>query len=86
MFFPFDPYLLRRSAALLDLDATYVVWRRGHPAGAVRADLESDSDSESEGEEIEEEEELEGGSDMSDGDKVGSGCCCWAASSCISAF
>ncbi len=72
MFFPFDPYLLRRSSTLLDLDATYVVWRRGHPASAVRAELESDSDSESEGEEQElEEDELEGGSDMSDGDKVG---------------
>ena len=34
-------------------------WRRGHPSGAVRADLES-SDSESD----------EEGSDMSEGEKV----------------
>ena len=27
MFFPFDPYLLRRSAALLRLPITYVAWR-----------------------------------------------------------
>ncbi|KAI3426053.1 hypothetical protein D9Q98_008021 [Chlorella vulgaris] len=46
LFFPFDPYLLRRSASFLELEATYVRWRRGHPAGAVRADLESsDTDS-----------------------------------------
>jgi len=52
LFFPFDPYLLRRSAAPLALGSTYVRWRRGHPAGAVRADLDSgdssDSDSDSE--------------------------------------
>ena len=33
LFFPFDPYLLRRSAQHLSLGATYVRWRRGHPAG-----------------------------------------------------
>jgi len=27
MFFPFDPYLLRRSAAVLRLPATYVTWQ-----------------------------------------------------------
>ena len=52
IFFPFDPYLLRRSADHLALGSTYVRWRRGHPAGAVRADLEdaSDSDTDSEDE------------------------------------
>ncbi len=30
MFFPFDPYLLKRSAKLLQLPQTYVRWRRGH--------------------------------------------------------
>jgi hypothetical protein len=58
IFFPFDPYLLRRSADHLALGSTYVRWRRGHPAGAVRADLEdasdSDTDSEDEGSEMSE--------------------------------
>ena len=27
MFFPFDPYLLRRSSALLRLPQSYVTWR-----------------------------------------------------------
>ena len=31
MFFPFDPYLLRRSAAWLDLGRTYLRWRGGQP-------------------------------------------------------
>ena len=61
IFFPFDPYLLRRSAAFLALGSTYVRWRRGHPAGAVRADLAPSSDSEdgsdSEAEEVSDEEE-----------------------------
>ncbi|KAK9835138.1 hypothetical protein WJX81_000692 [Elliptochloris bilobata] len=35
MFFPFDPYLLRRSAAVLDLKRTYVRWRAGHPLAAA---------------------------------------------------
>ncbi|GBF88999.1 hypothetical protein Rsub_01498 [Raphidocelis subcapitata] len=34
MFFPFDPYLLRRSARYLSLDSTYVRWRGGHPEAA----------------------------------------------------
>ena len=38
MFFPFDPYLLRRSARLLSLDTTYVRWRGGHPHAAEAAD------------------------------------------------
>jgi RNA polymerase I-specific transcription initiation factor RRN3 len=36
MFFPFDPYLLRRSSRFLSLDTSYVRWRGGHPhAGAA---------------------------------------------------
>lgn len=35
MFFPFDPYLLLRSRCFLNLPDTYVVWRSGHPGGAV---------------------------------------------------
>ena len=54
LFFPFDPYLLRRSAAHLALPSTYIRWRRGHPSGAVRAQLESESSSDSEGEELSE--------------------------------
>lgn len=54
LFFPFDPYLLRRSAAHLSLPSTYIRWRRGHPSGAVRAQLESESssDSDEDGEEL----------------------------------
>ena len=40
VFFPFDPYLLRRSAKLLDLQTSYVKWRRGHPSGATRSGLD----------------------------------------------
>lgn len=32
MFFPFDPYLLRRSSRFLQLRSSYVQWRHGHPA------------------------------------------------------
>ena len=35
IFFPFDPYLLRRSAVPLDLSHTYVKWRKGHPAAVI---------------------------------------------------
>jgi hypothetical protein len=45
VFFPFDPYLLARSATILELDGTYVSWKRGHPSGAVRAGLSSSSSS-----------------------------------------
>uniref|UniRef100_A0A7R9VSW0 RNA polymerase I-specific transcription initiation factor RRN3 n=1 Tax=Chlamydomonas euryale TaxID=1486919 RepID=A0A7R9VSW0_9CHLO len=31
VFFPFDPYLLSRSARLLSLRETYISWRHGHP-------------------------------------------------------
>lgn len=36
MFFPFDPYLLQRSARFLRLQETYVVWKGGHPGAAHR--------------------------------------------------
>lgn len=39
VFFPYDPYLLRRSAVHLDLSKSYVKWRKGHPTGAPRAGL-----------------------------------------------
>lgn len=32
VFFPFDPYLLQRSAKGLELEKTYVKWRRGKPS------------------------------------------------------
>jgi len=52
IFFPFDPYLLRRSADPLDLAHTYVSWLRGHPTCIVPddgnngrvVDIESDSE------------------------------------------
>jgi RNA polymerase I-specific transcription initiation factor RRN3 len=39
VFFPFDPYLLRRSARFLELPRTYVCFSHGHPhaAGAAAA-------------------------------------------------
>lgn len=46
VFFPFDPYLLRRSASFLELDKSYVRWRKGHPSGAPRAGLAGGSDDE----------------------------------------
>jgi len=39
VFFPYDPYLLRRSAVHLDLSKSYVKWKKGHPTGAPRAGL-----------------------------------------------
>ncbi|RMZ52724.1 hypothetical protein APUTEX25_000843, partial [Auxenochlorella protothecoides] len=38
VFFPFDPYLLARSAQLLDLDSTFLAWRRGQGADRVAGD------------------------------------------------
>eukprot|EP00204_Picochlorum_oklahomense_P001235 CAMPEP_0118808542 /NCGR_PEP_ID=MMETSP1161-20130426/36035_1 /TAXON_ID=249345 /ORGANISM="Picochlorum oklahomensis, Strain CCMP2329" /LENGTH=754 /DNA_ID=CAMNT_0006737935 /DNA_START=101 /DNA_END=2365 /DNA_ORIENTATION=- len=38
IFFPFDPYLLRRSAEPLDLARNYVRWRKGHPAAIIPDD------------------------------------------------
>lgn len=69
VFFPFDPYLLRRSAAHLDLPATYVRWRRGHPSGAPRAGLAAVEDDDSSGLEDssdEDDESLSDGEDSSD--------------------
>jgi len=43
IFFPFDPYLLRRSAEPLDLSHTYVSWRRGHPTCIVPDDADDDA-------------------------------------------
>jgi len=39
VFFPYDPYLLRRSAVHLNLSNSYVKWRKGHPTGAPRTNL-----------------------------------------------
>ena len=64
MFFPFDPYLLRRSAALLRLPLTYVAWRGEVRQGSERDeeddDLDLDDDDESEPED-ESDEEASGG-------------------------
>ena len=43
IFFPYDPYLLRRSAEPLDLAHTYVSWRRGHPTCIVPDDADGDA-------------------------------------------
>ncbi|CAG9462066.1 unnamed protein product [Pedinophyceae sp. YPF-701] len=43
MFFPFDPYLLRRSARPLCLGETYVRWRGGHPRGERGVDSPEES-------------------------------------------
>ncbi|GIL92468.1 hypothetical protein Vretimale_19352 [Volvox reticuliferus] len=50
MFFPFDPYLLRRSSRYLQLKQSYVRWRHGHAqaaggaAGTEAADSEDDEE------------------------------------------
>lgn len=46
LFFPYDPYLLSRSARFLRLDETYVVWKGGHP-GTGHREFSDDSSSES---------------------------------------
>lgn len=60
LFFPFDPYLLRRSAQHLRLRETYVRWSRGHstarpgeapPGGAVEGEDVQAEESHSEEEE-----------------------------------
>mmetsp|Transcript_16634 Transcript_16634/g.46413 ORF Transcript_16634/g.46413 Transcript_16634/m.46413 type:complete len:331 (-) Transcript_16634:144-1136(-) len=43
MFFPFDPYLLLRSRAFLQLPDTYVTWRSGHPSATKEDDDGTDS-------------------------------------------
>lgn len=45
MFFPFDPYLLKRSSRWLDLRTSYVRWRHGHAQAAHPHD-DSSSDEE----------------------------------------
>ncbi|GIL51718.1 hypothetical protein Vafri_7665 [Volvox africanus] len=55
MFFPFDPYLLRRSSRYLQLKQSYVRWRHGHAqtaggaAGTEAADSEEDEEEDIEG-------------------------------------
>ncbi|GLI69244.1 hypothetical protein VaNZ11_013820 [Volvox africanus] len=55
MFFPFDPYLLRRSSRYLQLKHSYVRWRHGHAqaaggaAGTEAADSEDDEEEDIEG-------------------------------------
>ena len=60
MFFPFDPYLLRRSAAFLDLRRTFVRWKQGHSEAAPKAEHEDAREEESE---YEEDSESEASSD-----------------------
>lgn len=83
MFFPFDPYLLRRSSRFLDLEKTYVRWRSGHPhAGGTGAEEEDEEDEGVEGasEELRDEgddessrEGSEGGSGSSSGEDESEG-------------
>jgi RNA polymerase I-specific transcription initiation factor RRN3 len=42
MFFPFDPYLLERSAKFLDLDGSYVSWASRHEQAHAADDDEDD--------------------------------------------
>ena len=44
MFFPFDPYLLRRSAALLRLHVTYAEWKGGTSANGTGRQAPADDD------------------------------------------
>ena len=44
MFFPFDPYLLRRSAALLRLHVTYAEWKGGTSANGTGREATADDD------------------------------------------
>lgn len=69
MFFPFDPYLLGRSARYLDLQHSYVRWRGGHPQAAPAegdAVLGGSSDEEAASESESSSEGEEGGSDGAD--------------------
>ena len=47
MFFPFDPYVLRKSAPKLNLEESYVVWR-GNDSDSEEGSDDSDDNSESE--------------------------------------
>ena len=44
MFFPFDPYLLRRSARFLDLPSSYNTWAGGRHPGTDASHLSSDDE------------------------------------------
>lgn len=70
MFFPFDPYLLQRSAAHLELERCYVVWRGGHPtaAAAGEEDEEEGTDLQEVSEDGEEGEEVSGGASGEESD------------------
>ncbi|KAF5828417.1 RNA polymerase I-specific transcription initiation factor RRN3-domain-containing protein [Dunaliella salina] len=60
MFFPFDPYLLKRSSGALGLSTSYIRWRHGHPRSSARhGNQGAGSDSEDEEVELEEAEEGE---------------------------
>ena len=44
MFFPFDPYLLRRSARFLDLSTSYNTWGGAHQHGTNASHVSSDDE------------------------------------------
>ena len=48
MFFPFDPYVLRKSAPKLNLEESYVVWRGNDSDSEDDSEEDSDDNSESE--------------------------------------
>ena len=48
MFFPFDPYVLRKSAPKLNLEESYVVWRGNDSDSEDESEEDSDDNSESE--------------------------------------
>jgi RNA polymerase I-specific transcription initiation factor RRN3 len=48
MFFPFDPYVLRKSAPKLNLEESYVVWRGNDSDSEDDSEDDSDDNSESE--------------------------------------
>lgn len=58
MFFPFDPYLLKRSSHFLKLKTSYVRWRRGHPTVAVPAGGEGSEEGSDEGSDSMDEDEM----------------------------
>ena len=61
MFFPFDPYLLRRSAALLRLPLTYVTWR-----GSAQNDDDENSDDDDLDDDVDVDEDLDADDDGED--------------------
>jgi len=44
MFFPFDPYLMRRSAKFLKLPSSYNTWGGGHQHDTDASHLSSDDE------------------------------------------